>query len=178
MLFRTLRSDDIERLYEPPSRPHAAEWIRQQAAGEVYVVVAEVDGIPVGHRCLNFQWHRAEDAVYGFALGVLPAWRSRGIGTAIDVHCEAVARSHGFGALRAGIEKTNVRGLAWHQRIGYRILHDREIRWTDLGVERVTHCTIVERRWSDAGSIRGRVRRFWHTTGKRYLRATRPEEGP
>jgi ribosomal protein S18 acetylase RimI-like enzyme len=158
MLFRTLQAEDIPPLYEPESRGPAAEWLRQQAAGQVHVVVAELDGVPLGRRCLQFEWNRADDAAYCFAFGVLPEWRSRGIGTAIDRHCEEVARSRGFGALRCGVVKNNPRGLAWHQRLGYRIIQERSLRWQDMGVERVTDCWMMERRWKDGRSLRARLR--------------------
>ena len=44
--------------------------LAQQERGELYVAVAEVNGAPVGRRCLNFTWYQHIGAGYCYATGI------------------------------------------------------------------------------------------------------------
>jgi hypothetical protein len=54
VVIRSLRAEDVERFFEQAELATGAEWLARQERGELYVAVAEVDGQPVGHRCLDF----------------------------------------------------------------------------------------------------------------------------
>ena len=131
VVVRQLRRDDLERIFPPRELPLAEKWLARQARGEIYVAVAEVDDTPVGRRCLELEHYRALGVAYAFGASVLTEWRSRGVGTMIDVHFEAIALAKGFRALRCSVEKSNVRAQAWHERLGYRVIGERIVQWVE-----------------------------------------------
>jgi ribosomal protein S18 acetylase RimI-like enzyme len=146
IFVRQLRRDDLERLFPPFELGLAEKWLAMQERGEIYVAVAEVDGAPVGRRCLQLQHLAASGVVYGFAASVLVEWRARGIGTLIDAHSEAIALAKGFRAMRCSVAKSNVRGQAWHERLGYRIIGERIVHWVEGDGREVTQdCWDFER---------------------------------
>lgn len=157
LLFRPLHPRDVGLLFEPGERALVNEWLAQQERGELYIAVAEAGGVPVGRMCLNFSWRSDEGAAYGFAFHVLPPWRALGIGTQIDRHCEQVARDRGLHALQCAVARTNPRGLAWHQRLGYRTIDERVVRWQAPDGEHELDSWIVERRWGRHRSFLKRI---------------------
>jgi ribosomal protein S18 acetylase RimI-like enzyme len=153
VVVRQLRPDDIVRFFPPKELSLAEKWLARQVRGEIYIAVAEVDGVPVGRRCLDLERYRAAGAVYGFAASVLPQWRSRGIGAVIDAHCQAVALAKGFRAIRCSGDKTNLRARSWHERLGYRIVGDRIEHWVEGDGREVTaDCWDFERRFDPANA--------------------------
>ena len=157
--FRALDAEDLTRIFEPHERELGREWLARQAEGELYVAVAEASGVPVGRRCLNFTWRSDVGAAYCFGFLVKPDWRSRGIGTQLDRHCETVARGRGFKALQCAIARDNPRGLAWHHRIGYRTIDQRIVRWQEQGTDCELDAWIVERRWKRHYPLLARIKR-------------------
>lgn len=146
VIIRRLTADDLDRLFDPAERVLGEQWLAQQERGEMYVAVAEVNGAPVGRRCLNFTWSKYKGVGYCFAAAVRPEWQSQGIGTRIDEHCESVARTRGLRALRCAVDKENTRSSAWHERCGYKRIGESVVRWTDLdGREVELDCWKFER---------------------------------
>ena len=146
VVFRPLRADDVERCFPTSGRAIAEDWLARQARGDLYVAVAEIDGVPVGRRCLDFTYYPHIHVGYCFAASVRPEWRSRGIGAMLEKHTEEVARARGVRAFRCVVAKHNRRSRAWHERLGYRELGDTVARWTELDGREVEHdCWIFER---------------------------------
>jgi ribosomal protein S18 acetylase RimI-like enzyme len=131
IVIRRLQVDDLATCFTPQTRALGAEWLARQEREELYVAVAEVDGAPVGHRCLDFTYNPETGAAYCFAANVWPEWRSRGIGSSLDEHFAEVARAKGFRALRCVVAKHNTRARSWHERLGYHCIGDGEVRWTE-----------------------------------------------
>lgn len=179
VLVRPLRPEDIPWLFPEPEYELARQWLARQEQGEIQIAVAEVGGEPVGRRGLDFLSGSKAGAVFCFAASVLERWRSRGIGTLLDRHSEAVARARGFHALRAAVSKTNIRGLAWHDRLGYCRIDQRIERWHEPDGEHVADCWLVERRWADRQSFFSRfiTRRLDRTAVKRVRRRRRSRAG-
>src|SRR5689334_23262671 len=81
VVFRRLRRDDVAQCFPAAGRAIAEEWLARQDRGELTIAVAEVDGLPVGRRCLDFTCYPQLHVGYCFAATVRPEWRSRGIGS-------------------------------------------------------------------------------------------------
>ena len=149
---RELRPADVDLLFAPVGRSLAAEWLRRQERGEIYVAVAEVDGEPVGRRCLDFTSFADIGEGELFAAVVRPEWRSRGVATAIQGHLDDVARRRGLRVLRSVVVKGNERARRWHERIGDRLIGERLVRWTEPdGREVEEDCWDFERELGPAG---------------------------
>jgi ribosomal protein S18 acetylase RimI-like enzyme len=136
-------------VFDPGERALTAEWLAKQERGELYVAVAELDGVRVGRRCLDFTSFGDEGIGYFLAASVLLEWRSRGIGSMIDRHLEQVARARGLHTLRAVVPKSNERAAGWHERLGDRCTGEGVVGWTDLdGREVEVDCWTFERQLS------------------------------
>lgn len=170
-----MEAGDLARLFETPYRELGQEWLGRQDRGELYVAVAEVGGVPAGRRCLDFASLARAGAVYCFAATVLPHWRSRGIGALIDRHCQAIARARGFHAIQTAVSKSNVRGIAWHKRLGYHRIAERVVRWQEPDGQHESDCWVLERRWGDEPSLISRfISRWRDRSAVRKIRRRRP----
>jgi hypothetical protein len=58
--IRALRLPDLELIFSSETRPFGREWLERQMRGEVYVAVAEFDGIPVGRVTLEWKTNETE----------------------------------------------------------------------------------------------------------------------
>lgn len=129
--IRPLRAKDLAVLFDNRSRPNGAEWIERQERGEVYVAVAELDGVPVGRIGIDFLRRAGEGAAHVWSAHVYPPeHQSRGIGTALMAHLEEVARSRGEKLIRLGVGKENVDARRLYERLGYRVCGEETDSWT------------------------------------------------
>jgi ribosomal protein S18 acetylase RimI-like enzyme len=116
-----------------------AEWfpaaLARAARGQGAVLVAEVlpRGRPrvVGCAALSLRDGTAEIA----ELQVAPAWRGRGIGSALVAALEELAARRGAARAEIGVTAGNARARALYERLGYRAA--REIRLELAGREEV-----------------------------------------
>jgi GNAT superfamily N-acetyltransferase len=146
LVVRPLRPEDVEQFFEPREHPLAAEWLAKQERGGLYVAVADIDGVPIGLRCLDFTYFGDEGIGFGFGASVRAEWRSRGIGSMIDRHLEEVARARGMHTLRSVAAKSNVGAVRWHEQQGDRRTGESVERWTDSDGREVTvDCWMFER---------------------------------
>jgi len=122
IVIRPFRADDLDSLFDASERTLGAEWLERHERGDLYVGVAEVGGVPVGRRCLEFTGYGKERVGYAFAAAVRAEWRSRGLGSMLDDHLGEVALAGGVRALRCSVAKHNTRAKAWHDRLGYRCI--------------------------------------------------------
>jgi ribosomal protein S18 acetylase RimI-like enzyme len=97
----------------------------------MYVAVAEVDGVPIGQRCLDLTTHAGERIGRVFGAWVVPEWQGRGIASMIDHHLEHVALARGFHAFRSSAAKHNAQAVRWHERLGDRVIGEGPARWTE-----------------------------------------------
>ena len=151
LVIRPMCAEDVERFFAPHEHAFAAQWLARQESGELYVAVAELDGVPVGRRCLDFRRYGDEGYCdegegYCFAASVFPQWRSRGIGLMLDRHLEQVARARGLHTLRSLAVKSNEGAVRWHERLGDRRTGEGVARWTEPdGREVEVDCWMFER---------------------------------
>ncbi|WP_328454736.1 GNAT family N-acetyltransferase [Amycolatopsis sp. NBC_00438] len=96
-------------LRAPNTAHYIAGWPREGDLG----VVAEAAGEPIGAAWLRF--FSAEDPGYGFVaadvpeltIGVVPAWRGRGVGRALLRGVESRAAEAGIGRIGLSVERKN-----------------------------------------------------------------------
>jgi ribosomal protein S18 acetylase RimI-like enzyme len=85
------------------------------------VYLAELDGTPVGLLTSTRQFEEDENAGYVRTLGVLPAARGRGVGTALLRDCFARAHREGRVAVLLHVDVANVTGaLRVYESVGMR----------------------------------------------------------
>ena len=71
LVLRALRAEDVDRLETlPDRRVQLRQWLARQERGEMYVAVAELDGVPIGRRCLDFTLTADERIGFAFGAGV------------------------------------------------------------------------------------------------------------
>ncbi|MFD5159942.1 GNAT family N-acetyltransferase [Streptomyces hawaiiensis] len=105
---------------------HAARFARQRAGQSGYLI-PWLEGRPVGHA--EVRWTGCEAAEVRAAqpgcpeINGLLVWpaslRSRGIGTALVLAAERLARERGIGVMGLGVGAGNPRAAALYARLGY-----------------------------------------------------------
>ncbi|GAB4473813.1 MAG: hypothetical protein Kow00124_13150 [Anaerolineae bacterium] len=124
LTLRPIQPDDAPALRAgcwPDLTPEDAEsrvenLCRWQQRGRGQGVVASVDGQIVGTGQLMLWNGRGEIS----DLIVAPAWRGRGIGTAIIHHLLAAARDSHLAVVEIGVAEANPRAFALYRRLGFR----------------------------------------------------------
>jgi ribosomal protein S18 acetylase RimI-like enzyme len=148
--IRQLAERDLEHLFGERVRHFGEKWLRRQRRSEVYIAVAEVDGIPVGRMGLDFARRSDERIAYLWSAHVEPRWQSRGIGTLLIGHLEKNARACGIDAIRLAVAKENTRARALYERHGYAVIGEEVARWSyhdgERTVEIVDDCWTMEKR--------------------------------
>jgi ribosomal protein S18 acetylase RimI-like enzyme len=152
LVIRPLCAADLERIFSRLSRQHGAEWLARQERDEVYVAVAEIDAIPVGRVALDFTRRADVGAAVLWAAHVEPGWQSRGIGTTLFLHVEAVARERGFAAIELAVAKDNPRALALYKRLGYEVVGEGVGRWSYRDGD--NEIRVVEDEWNMRKALR------------------------
>jgi ribosomal protein S18 acetylase RimI-like enzyme len=95
--------------------------LAKQGPDWAQVFLAEVDGEPVGLLVSTRQFEPDEDAGYVRTLGVLPAGRGKGVGTALLRDCFAAAQRAGRKAVLLHVDVANVTGaLRLYESVGMR----------------------------------------------------------
>jgi ribosomal protein S18 acetylase RimI-like enzyme len=130
LTIHPLNADHLDRLFTTVTRPFGETWLARQARDEVYVAVAELDGTPVGRVGLDFTRLTSGEAVHLWAAHVDPLYQSRGIGTALIAHVEALARTRGYRSIQLDVGKDNPRAHALYLRLGYKVFDEGTERWT------------------------------------------------
>ena len=96
--------------------------------------LARVDGEAIGYGILGFGFSLEYDGVDAFVdeLYLRPAWRGRGIGTAILNVMESACREAGVTALHLEVDHVNADGQRLYRRHGF-VDHDRHLMTKRLG---------------------------------------------
>lgn len=148
LTIRPLSREDLDRLFRGSSRVFGEEWLERQDRSNAYVAVAELDGAPVGRVGLDFA-RSTPNAAYLSSAYVRRRFRSHGVGTALCLHLEDVARDRGFPAIRLGVNKKNRRAQRLYGRLGYDVCGEEIVRWPRrrLGrtIEVVEDCSAMQK---------------------------------
>lgn len=116
---------DVRIAVLPNERCATVEWMRRSMTPERLYVLAELDGVVVGSGLAG----RSDLGYAGLHPRVLPAFRRRGIGTAILRRLAAHASAHGFE--EAGTNVDDPGSLAFAHRFGY-VEVDRQVEQVRL----------------------------------------------
>jgi ribosomal protein S18 acetylase RimI-like enzyme len=83
------------------------------------MLVADVNGFPVGQAWVDLTKRRSEGIGYIWAVRVFPFLRGLGIGTRLMDAAEDVLRERGFLQAEVGVERSNVGAHRLYTRLGY-----------------------------------------------------------
>jgi RimJ/RimL family protein N-acetyltransferase len=97
----------------------------RQVAGQSTVLIAWMDGTPVGHAEVRWDGNDVGDPFPRCPqLGAMQVWpahlRSRGIGTALAAEAERRVRLRGLDQIGLGVADRNRRAAALYLRLGFR----------------------------------------------------------
>lgn len=81
--------------------------------------IVEADGVPVG----RIVWAITGEGLHGVDVAMLPASRSRGIGSELIGQLRQEAASLGI-PMRFRVERANDKAIRLYQRLGFRVLAD------------------------------------------------------
>ncbi len=109
-------------LHPIPAAYHARtfeELMRSREYADGYIL--EVDGRAVGFGLVAKTWSREAGGMVLWLeeLYILPAYRSRGLGSEFFAVCEKFAADNGYARIRLEVEEENVRARALYERLGY-----------------------------------------------------------
>lgn len=88
--------------------------------GENLMLVADLNGFPVGQAWIDLLKRRAENAGYIWAVRVLPPLQNAGIGSLLMQTAEQVLRDRGYEQAEVGVETENAGARRLYERLGYR----------------------------------------------------------
>jgi ribosomal protein S18 acetylase RimI-like enzyme len=152
LIIRPLRASDLDqRIFDVRSRPHGVEWLERQEQSQVYIAVAELDGIPVGRVGIDFKLNEDKGTAYLWSAHVDSEFQSRGIGTALFLHLEHIALQRGFTLIEVEVGKNNPRARQLYERLGYQVYGEAIGRWSYREGDRIVE--VVEDNWSMRKSL-------------------------
>jgi ribosomal protein S18 acetylase RimI-like enzyme len=126
-----------------------AVQLERAAAGEVdYLALCTPVGLPVAIGGVDYRTH--PDAGTLWQLAVLPALRSRGLGTLLVRAAEERIRARGLRRAELGVEDGNPRARALYERLGYTAFDHQPASWDVQGPDGSvqpyrTMCTLMRR---------------------------------
>jgi len=130
IILRLIRGlADYERLSHEVTAD--AETLRRSLFGArciAEVVIAEVDGTPVGFALFfhNFSTFLGLPGIYIEDVYIEPAWRGKGLGQALLSHVARLAKERGCGRLEWAVLDWNEPAISFYKKLGARPLDD----WT------------------------------------------------
>jgi ribosomal protein S18 acetylase RimI-like enzyme len=92
----------------------------RQERGDNLMLLAVLNGFPVGQAWIDLARHRAASAGLLWAVRVYPFLRGMGIGTRLLRAAEEAVRARGYEWAEIGVEKSNPRARRLYERLGYR----------------------------------------------------------
>lgn len=123
---RPAEEHDVDKLIAAethgPARIHLRGRWRQQVDGAAVFLLAHLDGAIAGHALLLRESKYAETrAAYGAPeVNALHAYvEGKGVGTALMVAAEGLARQWGYDVIGLAVEPGNARARRLYERLGY-----------------------------------------------------------
>jgi len=93
---------------------------RRQQAGEVVMLLADLDGFPVGQAWLDLSARAADSVGVIWAARVFPLLRNYGIGTRLMIAAEQLLFEKGYRWSELTVDKHEPRARRLYERLGYR----------------------------------------------------------
>ena len=113
--------------YELDEAEHRQTWTESLANDDVHYVVAERDGIAVGHATI-YPDPEDSEALHLASTAVLPEARGAGVGLVLTSHARAYAAEQGFARLRTNWRVTNLGASRYWPARGFELTHIRLVR--------------------------------------------------
>lgn len=138
VLFRLAGKDDVPKLEWYGQYTHFRNLIRrayrEQLRGRRLILVADVNGFPVGQVFIQLESANLSVADgfsrgYLYSFRVMEMFRGQGIGTRLLSEAEGILRGRGFRQVALSVAKDNPRALRLYQRCGYVIIGDDPGDW-------------------------------------------------
>jgi ribosomal protein S18 acetylase RimI-like enzyme len=148
VIIRACRSEDLPALEWFGLFTEHREIIRStfesQERGEAVMLVADVNGFPVGQVWINLALKRAELTGALWAVRVFPWLRNQGIGAHLIAAAEQVLRERGFTGVELGVEKENPNARRFYERLGYHVTETARGAFTYTTPEGATMCMAID----------------------------------
>lgn len=157
--IRAAREDDLPNLEWYGQYRHFRRVFHRayqdQVAGDRLLLVADMQGFPIGQLFINFQnGSRSQTSTgrsaYLYAFRVMAMFRGQGIGTLLLREAERMTAERGIHTLSIAVARTNTRALQLYERMGYHRYAVDEGHWQysdHKGVIRHIHepCWLLEK---------------------------------
>jgi ribosomal protein S18 acetylase RimI-like enzyme len=126
---------------------------REQQAGRRLMLLADLNGFPIGHVFIHFKT-ASDDFIssraYLYSFRVMEMFRGRGIGTWLLQEAEAVIQDHGLDTVTIAVAKENVGAQRLYKRQGYAIYGEDSGYWSYVdhrGITQNVHepCWLMEK---------------------------------
>jgi len=111
---RFARPDDLEWCVQMDE--HVGQAIIQRKIEQGEILLAEIDGKPVGYLRLEYLWSLVP---YIALIWVLPEHRRKGVGRAILGYLEEFLREEGYRVLLSSSQANEPQPQAWHRHMGF-----------------------------------------------------------
>lgn len=119
--------DGLREWYGPQRDDSFRRSFERHRAGEVVYLVAELDGVTVGH--LGIDLVRTPDVAWLWQFGVREPLQGRGIGSEMVRYAEEVARERSYHVAEIAAETDNPRARALYERLGYTLRGEEDGEW-------------------------------------------------
>jgi ribosomal protein S18 acetylase RimI-like enzyme len=162
--IRPAARDDLPRLEWGGAfwglRNHFRQTFEGQLAGKNLMLIADLNGYPVGRLCLQFAARNpayADGSTRGYlySLHVMAPLRGFGIGSHLMQTGENVLADRGFTWATIAAAKNNPQALRLYKRRGYRPFREDSGRWSYVDPDGVEHtvnepCWVLKKRIGEA----------------------------
>lgn len=121
--IRPARQQDLATLewygLHTPHREIIAGAFRLQERGDGAMLLADVNGFPVGQICIDFLRKRPSGRATLWALRVFPPFRRLGLGVRLVRAAERLVVQRGVPFAELGVDRDNAGVLPFYERLGY-----------------------------------------------------------
>ena len=121
--IRPAGQDDLSTLewygLHTPHREIIAGAFRLQERGDGAMLLADVNGFPVGQICIDFLRKRSSGRATLWALRVFPPFRRLGLGVRLVRAAERLVVQRGVPFAELGVDRDNAGVLPFYERLGY-----------------------------------------------------------
>ncbi|KAA0583146.1 GNAT family N-acetyltransferase [Azospirillum sp. B21] len=121
--IRPARQDDLPTLewygLHSPHREIIAGAFRLQERGDGAMLLADVNGFPVGQICIDFLRKRPSGRATLWALRVFQPFRRLGLGVRLVRAAERLVVQRGVPFAELGVDRDNAGVLPFYERLGY-----------------------------------------------------------